>query len=251
MTRLGLYNKILKYTKQNSNQLPASVVLADVNDDKNEIMALLTQRDIKGNYFMLPQLADFIAGQREYSLPDYLLNHSYTVEVAFSTIPDPLGNIPYVKAFPDDFRRHGMSRTEENIISHYTNVYPRYEIQRRSIYLLSGAIDATTLGTSIIPNAVRIIARMYPSDLPDLSDNTTDMSIDPTPISFGIPIVFQELIARRYSIEWKGDHPGAVPLSPLELRYDADLEAALSGIEMNDMSDEIIGRYPKDNGQEY
>jgi hypothetical protein len=243
-------------------------MLPMVNDAKNEMSELIVSRDIKGNYFVIPALDNLIASQREYAWPDDVLDHLYSIEIAFSNTVDGFGQLPYVQAFPDDYRRLGLARTEGNIQANYTNgggsmlidaygtstgkvVGPRYEMQRRSIYLLSGAIDATTLGASSITNGIRIRYRQFPADLPDLTDNTTDMSIDPTTTSFGFPKQFHELLARRVSLEWKGSHPGAVPLSPLESRYDADLEAKLSGIEQNDLSDEIIGRIPMETGWEY
>ena len=265
MTRQALYNKILSYTKQNQTSLTTAQILPSVNDAKNELMNLLAGRDIKGNYFILPSIANLIAGQREYALPPDVLNHIYTVEVAFSSTTDAYGGLPYVQAFPDDFRRLGLSRTEPNITANYTNgggsiildsfgpsigrvVGPRYEIQRRSIYILSGDISSSTLGASSITGGLRIRYRQLPLDLPDLTDSTNDMSIDPTNTSFGIPLPFHELLARRVSLEWKGSHPGAVPLSPLEENYANDLEAMLSGIEMNDMSDEILGKIPYQTG---
>lgn len=264
MTRSALYTKILSYTKQNPLTLTTATLLPMVNDAKNEISALISGRDIKGNYFIIPSTDNLIAGQREYAWPDDVLNHLYSIEVAFSNTLDQFGQLPYVQAFPDDFRRLGLARTEGNIQANYTNgggsligqqygqigkvVGPRYELQRRSIYLLSGAIDATTLGASTITAGFRVRYRQYPLDLPDLSDNTTDMSIDPTTTSFGIPKQFHELLARRVSLEWKGNNPGAVPISPIEAKYDTDLEDMLSLIEMNDMSDEIFGRLEKETG---
>jgi hypothetical protein len=268
MTRLSLATLIRKKTKQSSTSLTDADLLPMVNDAKNEISQLIEARDIKGNYFIIPATTNLIAGQREYAWADDVLDHLYSIEVAFSNTTDAFGQLPYIQAFPDDFRRLGLSRIEANILANYTNVSgagltdafgsangrvsgPRYEMQRRAIYLLSGAIDATTLGASTITNGIRVRYRQFPADLPDLTDNTSDISVDPTTTSFGFPKQFQEILARRVSLAWKGDHPGAVPLSPLETRYDADLEAKLSGIEMNDMSGEIIGLIPSDTGYDY
>ena len=272
MTALELATTIRTKTRQTVLTLPDSVLLPYVIDGKNEISGQIVNRDIKGNYFVIPALDNLIAGQREYAWPDDVLDHLYSIEVAFSNKVDSFGQLPYVQCFPDDFRRLGLSRTEANIQANYTNgggslymdgyggswggvVGPRYEMQRRSIYLLSGDISSATLkdsngnvGATSITNGIRIRYRQYPADLTQLTDNTVDLSIDPTTTSFGFPKQFHELLCRRVSLAWKGDHPGAVPLSPLEQRYDKDLEEKLSGIEQNDLSDEILGRLPRETG---
>jgi len=265
MTRLAFATKIRNFTKQDVNSLTDATLLTLANPIKDHLAELIASRDIKGNYFILPALDNLIANQREYAFPDDVLDHIYSVEAAFSNTVDSFGQLPYVQCFPDDYRRLGLARTEGNLQANYTNgggalwtnsfgpksgqvVGPRYEIQRRSLYLLSGAIDATTLGASTITNGIRIRYRAYPADLPDMTDNTIDMSVDPSTTTFGFPRQFHELWARACSMEWKAQHPGAVPLSMLEQKYEQDLEAKLSGIENNDMSGEIIGRLPYQTG---
>lgn len=264
MTRAQLAQLIRKKTKQSSTSLADAELLPLVNDAKNELSELIAARDLKGNYFIIPSTVNLTALQREYAFPDDVLDHIFSIEVAFSNTVDSFGQLPYVQAFPDDYRRLGLARTEANIEANYTNgggaltcyngnatgkvAGPKYELQRRSIYLLSGAIDATTLGASLITNGIRLRYRVYPADFTDLTDASAEISVDPTTTTFGFPKQFQELLARRVSIEWKGDHPGAVPLSPLEARYDKDLDDKLGGIENLDLSDEIIGRIPYDNG---
>ena len=265
MNALQLATKIRSYTKQSSTSLSDATLLPMVNDAKNEMSELIAARDIKGNYFILPTLGNLNANQREYSFPDDVLDHIFSVEVAFSNATDNFGQLHYVLAFPDDFRRFGLARTESNIQANYTNgggstlidnygtttgnvVGPNYEIQRRSISLLSGAIDATTLGASTITNGIRLRYRVYPADLTQLTDTTIDLSVDPSTTTFGFPKQFHELWARRVALEWKAQHPGAVPPSTLESLYPTDLEAKLSGIEESDLSGEIIGRLPSQSG---
>lgn len=261
MTPLAFANKIRSYTKQNITSLSDSEILLLANPIKDSIAELIATRDIKGNYFILPSITDLIAGQREYALPPEVLDHIFSFEVAFSQDTP----IPYVLGFPDDFRRLGLARTEANITANYTNgggvlwtdafgpkygqvVGPRYEIQRRAIYLLSGDTSSVTIGGGSVVGGIRLRSRIFPADLTDLTDNTIDMSIDPDQDSFGMPRQFHELWARACSLEWKAAHPGAVPISALESKYEKDLEDKLSGIEQNDLSDEIIGRIPHSTG---
>ena len=228
-------------------------MLPTVNDCKNEISALIAERDIKGNYFIVPAIDNLVAGQREYAFPDDVLNSLYSIEFAFTNTLDSFSGIQYILALPDDFRKWGQARTEANIQAHYSNSQGRvgYELQRRSIYLLSGAIDATTLGSSTITSGVRLRYRAYPADLTDLTSNATDMSVDPTTTTFGFPKQFHELLARRVSIEFKGSRPKPIPLSPLEAKYENDLEKMLQAIDDPDMSGEIRGTLPYDDGSQY
>lgn len=272
MTALQLANKVRSYTKQNVTTLTDAALLLILNDAKNEMAELIASRDIKGNYFIVPALDNLLAGQREYAFPDDQLNHIYSLEVSFSNVTDGFGQLPYVLCFPDDYRRLGLARTEAMIQANYTNgggalwmdsygpsigqvVGPRYEIQRRSLYLLSGDISSATLlqsngqtGATSVTNGIRLRYRAYPADLAGLTDNTADLSVDPTTTTFGFPKQLHELWARRASLDWKSAHPGAVPISPLESSYLQDLENKLSGVEENDMSGEILGRLPADSG---
>ena len=265
MTAFQLAQKIRSYTKQTSVSLPDATLLPMVNDAKNEMAELIASRDIKGNFFIVPSLTNLIANQREYAFPDDQLNHIFSIEVAFSSTTDTFGQLPYVAAFPDDFRRLGLARTEANIQANYTNgstgsflidAYgsmngasgPRYEIQRRSVYLLSGSISSTAIGGSTVSNGIRLRYRAYPADLTQLTDNSADLSIDPSTTTFGFPKQFHELWARRVSVDWKSQHPGAVPPSQLDTSYLQDFENKLSGVEENDLSGEIIGRLPRQTG---
>lgn len=247
MTPLKFANKIRKYTKQDSNSLTDTDILLLANPAKDEIAQILAERDIKGNYFIVPTVFDFTANQREYAQPDDVLDHIFSVEFAFNQNSP----IEYTLCTPDDFRRFGVGRTEVNINSRYSNAHPCFEIQRRAIYLLSGVIDATTLGGATVSQGGRIRYRAYPADLNDLTGDVVDMSIDPSTTTFGMPRQLHELWARRCSIEWKGEHPGAVPLSPLEQRYEQDLDFALSGLLNNDLSGEIIATLPSDGWNGY
>ena len=234
MTILKLANKIRTYTKQTSTSLTDANLLLLINPAKDELSELVASRDIKGNYFILPATNNLTADQREYAFPDDILDHIFSVEASFTTATP----LDYKLCLPDDFRRHGIGKTETNITSRYSNAKPRYEIQRKAVYLLSGTIIAVTSG-------LRLKYRVYPTDWSALTDDTTDISIDPTTTSFGFPRSLHELLARRCSIEWKGAHPGAVPLSPLELKYETDLERTLQGLEENDFSGETLATLPQ------
>lgn len=252
MTPLKFASKIRKDTKQSVMSLPDADILLLANPIKDSIAELIAGRDLKGNYFIIPTLFDFVAGQREYAQPDDVLDHIFSIEVAFTATLDSFSQTQFVKALPDDFSKWNVSRTEANIQAHYANAKGMvgYEIQRRCVYLLSGAIDSTTLGGLTVPNGINLRYRSYPADLATLTDDTTDMSIDPTTITFGMPRQFHELWARACAIEWKAQHPGAVPATTLEGTYAEDLELKLQAMNNPDLEGETLGRIPYDDGSD-
>src|SRR5690242_8604114 len=115
MTAKKFANKIRTYTKQTSTSLVDADILLLANPIKDQLSELIASRDIKGNYFIIPALLDLTAGQREYALPDDILDHLYSVEVAFSNTTDTFGDLAYQMAWKDDFRRWRTSRIEQNI----------------------------------------------------------------------------------------------------------------------------------------
>ena len=242
MTRYKLAQLIRSYTKQNATSLADADILLLINAEKDNLSELIASRDLKGNYFILPTLDNLIAGQREYAQPDDVLDQIFSVEFAFSPTLNSFGELNYIKALPDNFERHKVSRTEQNIQRFYDNSEGgvAYSIQRRSLYLLSGAIDSTTLGGANVVNGIRLRYRSYPADLTDVTDNITDMSVDPTTTTFGFPRQFHELLARRCAIVWKAQNPGAVPASQLEAMYPDDLEKKLEAMNSPDLGGELL-----------
>lgn len=252
MTALKLASRLRKYTKQNSTSLSDADCLLLLNAVKDDLSDLIAQKDIGSNYFVIPTLLNLTANQREYALPDDVLDHIVSVEIAFTNTLDAFGGIQYLLAYNDDFSQWGVSRIEANIQAHYQNASKgvAYEIQRRSIYVLSGAIDATTLGSSTITSGIRIKYRSYPADLTALTDDTVDLSLDPSTTSLGFPKNFHELWARKAAIDWKAEHPGAVPATTLDANYTNDLEMKLDAMNTPDMSADTLGRIPENTGED-
>lgn len=268
MTALRLAKKLRAYTKQTSTSLADADALLLLNDVKDDIAEQIATKDIKGNYFIFPTptLITLTASTRIYALPADLLDHIYSIEIAFSSTTDSFGQLKYVRAFPDDYRRLGLAWTEANIQANYTNgggsitndlgvsngtiVGPNYEIRGNQLYILSGDISTTTLGGATVANGIRIVYRAFPADLAALTDNVTDLSVNPSSTTFGFPKAFHELWARKASIDWKAEHPGAVPPTALDAKYDIDLENKLAGMSNNDLSGEIIGSLPYQDGQD-
>lgn len=241
MTGAGLAALVRRYTGTTSTTYTDANMLVDANNVKNQIAEQIVQRN--ENYFVIPSTDTLVADKREYAIPDDLLNHIFSVEVAFSgTAP-----LAYVKANSIHPRQIDFSLTEANITNYFSNTEPHYFIQRRSLYLLTGSLSSTTLGAATIASGIRLKYRLYPADLANLA-GVVELNVDPSTTSFGMPKPFHELWARKTSIIYKSSKQKAVPLTALEQAYENDLEKALRGIEEDDYGASIIGSMPYEDG---
>ena len=238
MTGTQLAALVGKYTGTTSVTYTDATLLVDANNTKDELSNHIIKRNEQ--LFIIPATFDLVASSvtaREYSFPNDILNQLVTVELALDTSQSTVF-IPCLP-FPGGMQRllrqiDGI--TEAKITANFTNNRPYYVIQRNSIYILSGTISALSAGG-------KIRYRLYPADLANLT-GTSELNIDPTTSSFGIPKSFHELWARRVSIIFKSSKQKPIPLSPLEKNYENDLENALNSISESDLGEEIRGFLP-------
>ena len=234
MNATQLATRIRSLTKTTVATLPDADLLPLVNSSKDEIASKITEKS--ENFFIIPAIQNIVANQREYPLPDDVLNNLSSVEFAFDTATP----IPYITGLPygyQQFLKTIGGLTEENIVANFDNTQPYYFIRRRAIYLLSGTVPSIT-------NGMRINYRAFPADLASLT-GSVDLGIDPTTTTFGMPRQFHELWARRVSIEWKGSRPKPLPLSPLEQKYDVDLMKQIDALIIEDLGGEDLGFFPQ------
>jgi len=59
------------------------------------------------------------------------------------------------------------------------------------------------------------------------------------------------VLATGMIIEWKESRDKPIPLKESELRYDDDVEKAISKLKKANYDREVIGLIPEDDGQEY
>lgn len=211
----------------NDTTFTPAAKLPIVNIFIKEISTKIVSRN--AGYFLVPTVFDLVASatMREYKFPDDMLNTIQKVEFKFTSTSSRFPST-YIK----DYRG---SETESEIVKQFTNEQGGFAhtIRRRAIFLLSGTVVAVTGGG-------RLWYHAYPAALANLS-GSTDLALDPSTTTFGFPQPFQELLARRVSIEYKSSRPKPIPLSRHELNYENDLKDALDDIAHVDNSGEIIG----------
>lgn len=215
-------------TGTNSTTYTDANLLVDLGNAQDEICSAIVERNDR--YFLIPAKDDLVANQREYAQPDSVLNHIHKVECKFSSSDSRIPLVPV--------KEYYGSETESEIVKKYANTEGEayYTIRRRAIFILSGTISSVTDG-------LRIWYNKYPTALSDLS-LTTDLTVDPSTTTFGVPRQFHELWARLVVLEWKGRQPKPKPLNAREQNYANDLETALASIASSDNALEVIGTLP-------
>ncbi len=231
------YASLIRFeTGTDSTTLTDANILMLTNIFKDEICALLA-KEVGEDYFGMRYQRDLVAGQREYQLPDEIMGRIKRVE-------GKIDGTNQVLLTETDLGFYGKSTDEATILSTYAGKKPQFDMWDRSIFILSGtAIVAVT-------NGLLLWAIIFPGDVTDLA-STTDMSVDPTTTSHGIPRQLHELLARRVSIAYKSSKDRPLPLSEREQRYDADLALAIEEMKGANDSRDTAPKAPYNDGSNY
>ncbi len=225
MTGQELADLIRYKTRTNSTTFSNTDMLPLVISFMDEISAMIVEED--AGYFLVPATFNLVKDQREYGFSDDQLNRMHKLEIKFAS-----GDSRFPSRYVKDYYQ---SETESEIIKRFTNAEGEFAhtIRRRAVFILSGSIIAVTDGG-------RLWYYAYPAD-PSLTGNT-NLQVDPSTTTFGFPRPFQELLARRVSIEYKSRN--TIKLNRKELEYDKDLRVQLIAISTNDASGEVIASFP-------
>ena len=75
-------------------------------------------------------------------------------------------------------------------------------------------------------------------------DSATDMSVDPSTTTHGIPKELHELWARGVVIDYKESREKPIPLTERELKYEFDKQKAIETLKHGNLDREVIGTLP-------
>lgn len=197
---------------------------------------------VNEDYFEVPATTNLVGDQREYPFPEDILSQMKRVEAAFD--PD-LSPLVFIRLAEIDLTsiKHGLD--EATIISKYSNEKGRafFDIGRKAIKILSGTIVAVTGG-------LKLWYQQYPAHLADLT-GTTDLSVDPSATTSGVPRPLHELLGRWVSITFKGSKEVPIPLSEREQKFEYDLQQKLNSIREQNLDREVLGSVPYNDGSQY
>lgn len=193
---------IRQQTHTNSTTFTDAEILALANPIKDEIATEIIKAD--EDILLIPQVADLVEDQREYPLPPTMISGFRSLYAKL----DEENFIKLTRVFLPDLN-HPLEEAE--IIARYSNneYQAKFLVMRGSVYILSGSIVDVSSGLKVYPD-------VYPSDISDLTESSTDMSVDPSTTSRGIPrslhLVWADKIIRSY----KQSRPVPIPLTTEE-----------------------------------
>lgn len=226
---------IRMYTGTNSANFSDSDLLVLANIAKNDIASdIIAAHE---DYFDREFTANLVAGQRQYSLPDEILNKIKYIEAK-------LDGITQERLAEFDLNSYKKATDEATILSEFSGASPMVDIDGTSIFIYSDKAIAN------VTDGLIVRATIFPADLSSAS-GSTDMSTDPSTTSCGFPKQFHELWARRVSIMWKSSRPKTIELSDLEKLYYADLAKQVEALKGRNLDRSIEATTPYDDGQDY
>ncbi len=233
MTPTKLAEYVRLKTRTNSTTLTNAdlIILANVVKDRLVLRALEADEDL----FLVPTYLNLVANQREYPLHSDLLSRIKRVEAK-------LDGSNFVKLYEFDLPQHSQPiSTEADITAHFGNNEGEgyFDIMRNAIWIYSGTITSVTAGLKIWLNTI----------VQDISSmvSTTDMSVDPTTTTHGIPRALHQVLATGMIIEWKESKEKPLPLSEVERAYENAVGKAIISLKKANYDRDVIGTVPNES----
>jgi hypothetical protein len=205
---------------------------------KNDLcqQALETDEDI----FLVPTYMNLVANQREYPLHSNILSRIKRIEAA-------LDGSNYLKLTSFDLTDHDKPVTgETNITSHFANLESEcfYDLMRKAVWIYSGTITNVSDG-------LRIWVNTYPADITGDMTSSTDMSVDPSTTTHGVPKALHKVISDGVIIAWKGSLEKPIPLSDHEILHERHVQNAFQTLKKASYDTEVVGQIPYNDGSQY
>ena len=230
-------------TKTNSTTFVDADILAFMAVRQDEIAEAILKAD--EDILLVPQYTDLKADQRDYMMPSDILTRIKRVEAKL----DGTNWIPLTEI--DITRIDYPIVTEANITSVFNNSQlsdgnsngARFDILRKSLSLYSGTIIDVTDG-------LRLWCDTYPTAVTDLS-SSTDMSVDPSTTTHGIPRSMHRIWAKGVIIDYKESKDKPIPLTEREQAYEFDLQKAIQVLKHGNLDREVIGDLPSSSTRGY
>lgn len=237
MTPVKFAQHVRYMTRTNSTTFTDADILALMEIRQDELAKDILDAD--EDHFLVPQYSDLEANVREYSLPLDILASIKRVECKFN-------GTDYIKLDELDIVSLKDSILTESVITeNFSNEKGGafFDISRKSLNIYSGTITDVTDGLRTWVNA-------WPATVTSLA-GTTDLSVDPSTTTLGMPRELHEIWARGVIIDYKSSREKPIPLSERELSYKVDKMAAISSLKPGNRDREVIFSVPHNDGSQY
>lgn len=239
MTPAKLASYVRLKTRTNSTTFSDADMLIYLEQRLDEIAQVILKTD--EDILLLPQTTNLVASstQRDYPFPADILSRIKRVEAK-------LDGTNWLKLDEIDITRITVPiATETDITNTFSNEQDNcfYDLLRNSIYIYSGTIAA-------VSNGLKLWCNTWPTSISDLS-SSTDMSVDPSTTTHGIPRPLHEILARGVIIDYKQSREKPIALTERELKYEIDLQKAIETVKHGNLDREVTGEVPYNDGSQY
>lgn len=229
-------------TRTNSTTFTDAEILALMKIRQDELARDIVKVD--EDILLIPQVASLVKDQREYGFPlDYLAR--------IKRVEAKLDGSNWLKLNEIDLTLISTPTDETNITYQFSNEEGNcfYDIQRKALYIYSGSIIDVSGGLKVWVNT-------FPAPVTDLTESTTDMSVDPSTTTHGIPRECHEIWARGVIIDFKESREKPIPLSEREMKYEYDKQKVIETLKHGNLDRVVIGHLPGsqsigNDGQDY
>lgn len=238
-------------TRTNDATFTDADMLVSMEFQQEEIIKSILDAD--EDTFLVPQTDDLVASTitaREYPQPSDILSRMKRVEAKLD------GTTWVTLAEIDLTELSNPLSTEDLITSTFNNSQvsksnsngARFDIIRKSLMIYSATITATTDGLKIWCNT-------WPAVVTDLA-LTTDMSVDPSTTTHGMPRVMHKSWAIAVIVDYKESREKPIPLSERESRNEYYLQKAVKSLRQGNLDRDVTGNLPPasemgNNGADY
>jgi hypothetical protein len=216
-------------TGTNSTTFPDASILAFMEVRQDEIAQAILKAD--EDILLIPQTVNLVADQREYPFPTDIISRIKRVEAK-------LDGTNWLKLDEFDLTQHDKPTDETNITYNFANLEGEcaFDLMRRSLVIYSGTIIDVTEG-------LKLWLDTWPTAITDLT-STTEMNIDPSDTTHGIPRALHKIWATGVIIDYKSSRQKPIPLTEREQSYEFDLNKAIETLKHGNMDREVIGDLP-------
>jgi len=234
-----LFTDWAAFVRQNTNTDSTTFTDTEMLLDMNVARVELGMRIIKEageDIFGLKFTRDLLANVREYKLPSELKKIKF-IQVDFGS--------GYKVLKETDLISYGGAISEEEILSHFNDEQPCYDIFANNIYILNGSPIVN------VTNGLYLWAIVLPAKFTSLTADR-DLATPPDEYSLGFPEEFQELLARRVQIMYKTSGDRNLTLNDSELKYESDLKTTMNNVRLLNLARSSVSKVrSKSDGSEY
>ncbi len=224
-------------TRTNATTFTDANILALMAVRQEEIAAAIIKTD--EDILLIPQTTSLVLNRREYPMPSDIISRIKRVDAK-------LDGTNWLHLEETDITQIDYPiSSETDITNHFSNSEGecKYDILRKSVYILSGSIVA-------VADGLKVWVDTYPATITDLTSEV-DMSVDPSTTTHGIPRPMHKIWATGVIIDYKSSKEKPIPLTEREQNYELDMQNAIATLKHGNLDREVTASVPDDDGSEY